>query len=98
LCVVFPQPSYFKDCSCHHYVELTCECINGYVGNHCHIKTRSCLDYLRFKKTYSSGIYSIFDDNDDLFSVYCDMDHSKLSAWTAVLSYALKYNSLFMKV
>lgn len=91
----FFQPHYFKDCNCKHYIEFTCECQDGYLGNQCDKKARSCQDYLRFRQSYSSGTYVVFDGNDTMFSVYCDMDAANLSAWTLVLSYALQYNTDF---
>ncbi|KAK3734532.1 hypothetical protein QZH41_001529 [Actinostola sp. cb2023] len=89
------MPSYFKDCTCSHYAEFACECVDGYIGSRCHVKARSCLDYLRFKRTSRSGTYTLFDGSDAPFAVYCGMDSATLSAWTVVLSYALKYNHFF---
>ena len=54
------------------------------------ITPQSCLDY--FKKGFKSdGYYTIYDFKiNDLISVYCDMTSEAGSAWTLVMSYALK--------
>ena len=54
------------------------------------ISSQSCLDYLR-KGFKSDGFYTIYDyKNRDFITVYCDMNSEAGSAWTLVLSYALK--------
>ncbi|CAB4037227.1 Hypothetical predicted protein [Paramuricea clavata] len=60
------------------------------VAKQLEITPRSCLDYLKrgFK---SDGYYTIYDfKTDDRITVYCDMTSEAGSAWTLVMSYALK--------
>ena len=58
------------------------------------ITPRSCLDYLK-RGIKSNGYYTIYDfERDDFIAVYCDMTSEVGSAWTLVLSYALKNRNL----
>ena len=70
-----------------------CNCPPGYAGNLCQHKVKSCRGYNNGSRI--PGIYKIFDDNTDLFDVFCDFDSNSLNAWTLVQSYQLQNKSSF---
>ncbi|XP_046849119.1 uncharacterized protein LOC124442668 [Xenia sp. Carnegie-2017] len=54
------------------------------------ISSKSCVDYLR-KGYKSDGFYDIYDFNTNkIITVYCDLTSEPGSAWTLVMSFALK--------
>ncbi|CAB3988155.1 Hypothetical predicted protein [Paramuricea clavata] len=61
-------------------------------GNLCdQLTPRSCLDHLKRCST-SEGNYKIYNENDNcLYSVYCDMVPETAAAWTLVESFALSH-------
>ncbi|XP_065062780.1 uncharacterized protein LOC135689471 [Rhopilema esculentum] len=60
-----------------------------------HVKAipRSCLDHLRAGTT-TNGYYSIAGPNGESIPIYCDFTSEPGTAWTMVLSWALKNNNL----
>ncbi|XP_031571007.1 uncharacterized protein LOC116305269 [Actinia tenebrosa] len=70
--------SYFADPYYDHYYDVETE------------TSRSCVDYLRNGAT-ENGIYTITDDSGDSYPVWCDLTSEPRSAWTLILSFALKY-------
>eukprot|EP00794_Sanderia_malayensis_P017726 gene17726-19498_t len=54
---------------------------------------KSCLDHLK-GGSHSNGIYIIAGPNGESVTVYCDLQSEPGSAWTLVLSWALKNKNL----
>jgi len=54
---------------------------------------RSCLDHLK-SCTPKNGFYSILDQSGATLTVYCDFESEPGSAWTLVMSWALKNKDL----
>ena len=55
---------------------------------------KSCLDFVVQRKAPANGYYHISDDEDEPLTVYCDFSSEPGSAWTLVMSWALKYNNM----
>ena len=47
---------------------------------------RSCLDYLK-RGILKSGFYLLYDDDDQLYTAFCDLSIEPGSAWTLVISW-----------
>lgn len=61
--------------------------IGGYIP-------RSCLDYLK-QGILKNGFYLLYDDDDQLYTVFCDLSVEPGSAWTLVMSWmTAKYKDL----
>ena len=55
---------------------------------------RSCLDYLK-QGILKNGFYLLYDDNDQLYTAFCDLSIEPGSAWTLVVSWVTaKYKEL----
>ena len=77
----------------HKTPRFKCHCLPGYAGNLCENIVKSCRGYNNGGRI--PGVYKIFDNNMELFDVYCDFDFNTSLAWTLVQSYQLRNNSLF---
>ncbi|CAB4033556.1 Versican core [Paramuricea clavata] len=62
-----------------------CLCSPGYAGNLCQYIVRSCRGYTNGNRV--PGKYKVFDDNMNLFEVFCDFDLNSTMTWTLVQSY-----------
>ena len=82
-------PDNFEGDRCEH------ACISGYTGKHCDQKIRSCRGY--GNGTRVSGNYTVFDDNNSTFEVFCDFDRNTSMSWTLIQSYTLDNNDVFTK-
>ena len=71
-----------------------CHCPPGYAGNLCQNVVKSCRSYNNGSQI--PGLYKIFDNNMELFDVYCDFDFNSSLTWTLIQSYQLQNNSLFL--
>ncbi|CAB3996089.1 Sphingomyelinase phosphodiesterase D [Paramuricea clavata] len=71
-----------------------CICVPGYTGRYCQHVVKSCR---RYSNSRTSGQYKVFDDNMNLFDVFCDFDSNSTTAWTLVQSYQLQNYHKFMK-
>ncbi|XP_046861995.1 uncharacterized protein LOC124455391 [Xenia sp. Carnegie-2017] len=64
----------------------SCECKEGFVGERCEKKAKSCQSY----RDLSDGWYKIFTNDDNQVKVYCQL--GPVNIWTLVMSYSLKFN------
>ncbi|CAB4010820.1 Dihydrolipoyllysine-residue acetyltransferase component 3 of pyruvate dehydrogenase complex [Paramuricea clavata] len=71
-----------------------CICVPGYTGRYCQHVVKSCR---RYSNSRTAGQYKVFDDNMNLFDVFCDFDSNSTTAWTLVQSYQLQNYHKFMK-
>ncbi len=72
-----------------------CHCSPGYAGFLCHDVVKSCRGYSKGSRV--PKIYRVFDDNMNLFDVYCDFDSSSTMTWTLIQSFQLQNNDLFAR-
>ena len=79
----------------HKTPRFKCHCLPGYAGNLCQNIVKSCHGYNNGGRI--PGVYKIFDNNMELFDVYCDFDFNSSLTWTLVQSYELQNSSLFKK-
>ena len=79
----------------HKTPRFKCHCLPGYAGNLCQNVVKSCRGYNNGCRI--PGVYKIFDNNMQLFDVYCDFDFNSSLTWTLIQSYQLQNNSLFEK-
>lgn len=68
---------------------FTCVCANGYTGDRCTKKARSCRAFIHGNHT--AGYFQIFDKNDQLYTVFCSFDDKM--AWTLVQSFTYANSS-----
>ena len=66
---------------------FNCKCIDGYTGHRCTEKAKSCRAFLNGNQ--KAGNFQIYDNNDNLYTVYCSFDDQM--AWTLVQSF--KYSN-----
>ena len=77
----------------HKTPRFKCHCAPGYAGNLCQNVVRSCRGYNNGDRI--PGVYKIFDNNMELFDVYCDFNFNSSLAWTLIQSYQLQNNNMF---
>ena len=70
-----------------------CNCPPGYAGNLCQHEVKSCRGYNNGSRI--PGKYKIFDDNMELFDVFCDFDLNSTNAWTLIQSYEFQNKKTF---
>ena len=76
-------------------VRYNCSCPVPFVGKHCEIQLRrSCQDYKAARFT-ASGLYTVTDDRNQTFQVFCDFDSEPGFAWNLIESFNLSNNHLF---
>ena len=69
-----------------------CICPPGYAGKLCTDVVRSCHSYSKGSRI--PGLYKVFDENINLFDVYCDFDLNSSATWTLIQSYERKISHL----
>ena len=72
-----------------------CNCTDGYVGDFCQTAAKSCRAYKNGGRI--PGKYKVFDENMNLFNVFCHFDSNSTMTWTLVQSYQFKYKNFFNK-
>ena len=76
-------------------VRYNCSCPVPFVGKHCEIQLRrSCQDYKAARFT-ASGLYSVIDDRNQTFQVFCDFDYEPGFAWNLIELFYLSDKHLF---
>ena len=70
-----------------------CLCSPGYAGNLCQYMVRSCRGYMNGNRV--RGKYKVFDDNMNLFEVFCDFELNTTMTWTLVQSYEQRVRDTF---
>ena len=78
----------------HKTPRFKCRCPPGYAGNLCQNVVKSCRGYNNGGRI--PGVYKIFDNNMELFDVYCDFDFNSSLAWTLIQSYQLQQSGKFI--
>ena len=76
-----------------HVPRFKCHCPPGYAGNLYQNILKSCRGYNNGGRI--PGVYKIFDNNMELFDVYCDFDFNSSLALTLIQSYQLQNNNIF---
>ena len=66
---------------------FTCRCVDGYTGHRCTKKAKSCRAF--HSGNHQAGKFKIFDDNDNIYTVYCSFDANM--TWTVVQSYKYRH-------
>ena len=74
-------------------VRYNCSCPAKFIGRHCE-KRKSCQSYKAAGET-SSGLYTITDDSDQSFQVFCDFDSEPGFAWNLIQSFSLSKKDIF---
>ena len=71
-----------------------CQCSNGYYGNQCQIvKPKTCLDYWSEQVKPISGKYTILDEKETSYEVFCDFDSEEDMTWTLFASFDFNHQS-----
>ena len=73
ICILLPNKN----------TRFTCQCLDGYTGHRCTKKAKSCRAFHR--GNHEAGKFKIFDNNDNIYTVYCSFDANM--TWTLVQSY-----------
>ena len=74
-------------------VRYNCSCPTKFIGRHCE-KRKSCQAY-KAAGEKSSGLYTITDDTDQSFQVFCDFDSEPGFAWNLIQSFSLSKKDIF---
>ena len=76
-------------------VRYNCSCLTPFVGKHCEIQLRkSCLSQ-RAAGFNTSGLYTVIDDSNRTFQVFCDFNSEPGFAWNLIESFSLSNKNLF---
>ena len=89
--------------TCHEVCDVNnrrfnCTCPPGFTGYKCHVvrPSRSCKDVMVMSGIQpANGVFSLVDDKDIAFPVYCDFNSEPGAAWTLIQSHALSNNHQF---
>ena len=78
-------------------VQHNCSYPVPFVGKHCEIQLRrSCQDYKAARFT-ASGLYTVFDDRNQTFQVFCDFDYEPGFAWNLIELFSVCPTNIFFK-
>ena len=77
-------------------VRYNCSCSEKFMGRHCESKRKrkSCQAY-KAAGERKSGLYTITDDSDQSFQVFCDFDSEPGFAWNLIQSFSLSKKDRF---
>ena len=79
-------------------VRYNCSCSEKFMGRHCERKRKrkrkSCQAY-KAAGERSSGLYTISDDSNQSFQVFCDFDSEPGFAWNLIQSFSLSNKACF---
>lgn len=94
------KPAYPSDIL--HSPRFQCDCAPGYRGNRCEQPIKSCREYYNSSNTPALGIYTIMDDVNKPFRVFCHFSPdrtiaNKTIAWTLVQSFKLENKADFQE-
>lgn len=70
-----------------------CKCTPGFKGKFCEERITSCRDYN--DETRIPGSYTIVDNNDNPYLVFCDFNKQGDASWTLIQSYTFENKNLF---
>ena len=94
------KPTYPSDIL--HSPRFQCDCAPGYRGNKCEQPIKSCREHYNNSKIPAFGIYTIIDNNNKPFRVFCHFSPDRTIttetiAWTLVQSFKLENEKNFRK-
>ena len=75
-------------------VRYNCSCSQKFIGRHCEFERKSCQAY-KAAGERSSGLYTIIDDSNQSFQVFCDFESEPGFAWNLIQSFSLSNKNLF---
>lgn len=87
--------------TCHEVCDVNkrrfnCTCAPGFAGHRCHVPSlQSCQEVKVFYKVRPNGVYSIVDERNNVFPVYCDFTSETGFTWTLIQSYSLQNKAKF---
>ena len=74
-------------------VRYNCSCPVKFFGRHCEFERKSCQVYKAAGEN-RSGLYTIIDNSDQTFQVFCDFDSEPGFAWNLIQSFSLANKDL----
>ena len=74
-----------------------CSCPANFMGRHCEFKRKSCQAY-KAAGERKSGLYTIIDDRNQSFQVFCDFDSEPGFAWNLIQSFSLSQKQVNCKI
>nr|XP_058956591.1 uncharacterized protein LOC131783833 [Pocillopora verrucosa] len=78
-------------------VRYNCSCPVPFFGKRCEIQQkRSCQDFKAAGST-ASGLYTVNNDNNQTFQVFCDLDSKPGFAWNLIESFSLSNKDRFQE-
>ena len=75
-------------------VRYSCLCPDTFVGRHCEYRKDSCQAY-KAAGVVTSGLYTIINDSNRAFQVFCDLHAEPGYAWNLIESFSLSNVGLF---
>ena len=75
-------------------VRYNCSCPAKFIGRHCEFERKSCQAY-KAAGERKSGLYTIIDDSERVFKVFCDFDSEPKFAWNLIQSFKFSNNDNF---
>ena len=75
-------------------VRHNCSCSQKFFGRHCEFERKSCQAY-KAAGERSSGLYTIIDDSNRSFQVFCDFESESGFAWNLIQSFSLSNKDCF---
>ena len=75
-------------------VRYNCSCAQKFIGRHCEFERKSCQAY-KAAGERSPGLYTIIDDSNQSFQVFCDFESEPGFTWNLIQSFSFSNKDLF---